>query len=211
MENLNTIIGNNIKNLRKSNNMTQLELAEKLNYSNKAISRWESGEVVPDVPTLQNLSKIFNIDISDFFKEIKKVENIKTNRKKISRNKIIITALAVLLVWLIATIAFVYSVMTFNDNLWIVFIWAIPCSCIVSVVFNSIWGKKSLNFIIISVLIWSLLGSLYLTFLKYNLWLIFLIGIPVQIGTILWSKLKLHPKNKVNETLENNSSFVELK
>jgi len=207
MENLNTIIGNNIKNLRKSNNMTQLELAEKLNYSNKAISRWESGEVVPDVPTLQNLSKIFNIDIADFFKEIKKVENIKTNRKKISRNKIIITALAVLLVWLIATIAFVYSVMTFNDNLWIVFIWAIPCSCIVSIVFNSIWGKKSLNFIIISVLIWSLLGSLYLTFLKYNLWLIFLIGIPVQIGTILWSKLKLHPKNKkCNEIIGNNTN-----
>jgi len=187
--------------------MTQLELAEKLNYSNKAISRWESGEVVPDVPTLQNLSKIFNIDIADFFKEIKKVENIKTNRKKISRNKIIITALAVLLVWLIATIAFVYSVMTFNDNLWIVFIWAIPCSCIVSIVFNSIWGKKSLNFIIISVLIWSLLGSLYLTFLKYNLWLIFLIGIPVQIGTILWSKLKLHPKNKkCNEIIGNNTN-----
>ena len=61
MENINQVVGNNIKTLRKANNMTQFELAEKLNYSNKAISRWESGEIVPDVATLNKICEIFCI------------------------------------------------------------------------------------------------------------------------------------------------------
>ena len=69
MENLNLIIGNNIKDLRKANGLTQEELAKKLNYSNKAISRWESGEVVPDVETLNRLCEIFNIPIANIFEE----------------------------------------------------------------------------------------------------------------------------------------------
>jgi len=214
MKDLNIVIGNNIKNLRKAHDLTQIELAEKLNYSNKAVSRWESGEVIPDVPTLNNLSKIFNIEIADFFKEIKDAEKSKTVHKKISRNKIIITSLSVLLIWLIATIAFVYSVITFNNNLWQVFVWAIPCSCIIAIVFNSIWGRKYFNFILISILIWSLLTSIYISWLQYNLWLIFIIGAPIQIGTILWSNLKRPNKETNNltpttKTQEQESATVE--
>ncbi|MGN1258665.1 MAG: helix-turn-helix domain-containing protein [Christensenellales bacterium] len=189
MENLNLIIGNNIKDLRKANGLTQEELAKKLNYSNKAISRWESGEVVPDVETLNRLCEIFNIPIANIFEEKvtqTKVEHLYRYRL---RNELAISLLAIMLVWLIATVSYVYAVITFNVNAWIIFLWAVPVTCIVGIVFNSIWGKMWFNFILISTLVWTLLTSIYITFNQYHFWLIFTIGIPIQIGIVLWSNI----------------------
>lgn len=196
MKDINLVIGNNIKELRKINKMTQNDLAEKLNYSNKAVSRWESGEVIPDVQTLNNICEVFEIPIENIFKEQLPTEKVKKEYKFRMGNKMAITLLSVLLVWLIATVTYVYSRITFNDNLWQVFIWAIPLSCIISIVFNSIWGRKFFNFVLISILIWSTLTSIYLQFIEYNMWLIFFIGIPMQIGVILWSNIHKHHKDK---------------
>lgn len=196
MKDINLVIGNNIKELRKINKMTQNDLAEKLNYSNKAVSRWESGEVIPDVQTLNNICEVFEIPIENIFKEQLPTEKVKKEYKFRMGNKMAITLLSVLLVWLIATVTYVYSRITFNDNLWQVFIWAIPLSCIISIVFNSIWGRKFFNFVLISILIWSTLTSIYLQFIEYNMWLIFIIGIPMQIGVILWSNIHKHHKDK---------------
>ncbi len=196
MKNINLIIGNNIKELRKINKMTQNDLAEKLNYSNKAVSRWESGEVIPDVQTLNNICEVFEIPIENIFKEQLPTEKVKKEYKFRMGNKMAITLLSVLLVWLIATVTYVYSRITFNDNLWQVFIWAIPLSCIIGIVFNTIWGRKFFIFVLISILIWSTLTSIYLQFIEYNMWLIFIIGIPMQIGVILWSNIHKHHKDK---------------
>ena len=194
MKDINLIIGNNIKELRKINKMTQSDLAEKLNYSNKAVSRWESGEVIPDVQTLNNICEIFEVPIESIFKEQLPTEKVKKEYKFRMGNKMAISLLAVMMIWLIATVIFVYSRITFDDNLWQVFLWAIPLSCIIGIVFNSIWGRKFFNFVLISILIWSTLACIYLQFIKYNMWLIFIIGIPTQIGVILWSNIHRHPK-----------------
>lgn len=189
MENINLIIGNNIKELRKANKLTQFELAEKLNYSNKTVSRWESGEIIPDVETLNKICEIFNISISKIFEEnAVTIKPEKIHKFQIG-NKLTVSLLSVLLVWLIAVVVYVHTRVVFNLNLWQVFVWSVPASCIVGIVFNSLWGNKMFNYTIISVLNWSILASLYLTLLEYNLWLIFLIGIPVQIGIILWSNI----------------------
>lgn len=199
MENINIIIGNNIKELRKVHKLTQNDLAEKLNYSNKAISRWESGEVIPDVMTLNKICDIFQIPISQIFENNLTKKQITKQYKFQMGNKLAISLLAVLMVWLTATVCYVYSVITFGNNVWETFIWAIPVSCVVGIVFNSIWGKKQANFIIISILVWSTLLAIYVTFIQYNLWLIFTVGIPVQIGVILWSNIHRHPKIVVEQ------------
>lgn len=202
MENINLIIGNNIKELRKTHKLTQSDLAEKLNYSNKAISRWESGEIIPDVLTLNKICDIFEIPITQIFENnLTKKQITKQYRFQIG-NKLAISLLAVLMVWLCATITYVYSVITFGDNVWQAFLWAIPISCIVGIVFNSIWGKKIINFIIISVLVWSTLACVYITFLQYNMWLIFMIGVPVQIGVILWFNIHRRPKINIQHNLD---------
>lgn len=200
MENINLIIGNNIRELRKANKLTQSELAEKLNYSNKAISRWESGEVVPDVLTLNKICELFNIPISCIFEENAKNKKVKNTHKFQMGNKLTISLLGILLVWFIAVFVYVSMNVISGIYFWQIFVYAVPASCIVGLIFNSIWGKRMFNFVIMSVLIWSLLACIYLTLLSYNLWAIFLLGIPMQVGISLWSNIS---KNNLKKKLNN--------
>ncbi len=64
-----------IYNLRKKNNLTQQELAEKLGVTYQAVSKWENGKSIPDILILQQISKDFNVDITEI------LEGKKTNNK----------------------------------------------------------------------------------------------------------------------------------
>ena len=70
------------------------------------------------------------------------------------------------------------------------FIYAAPITAVVALVFNSIWFNRRWNFAIISFLIWSVLGALFMTFYEYKIWKLFLIGIPAQLIVLLWSRLR---------------------
>lgn len=191
MENVKEIISENLVKLRKEHKLTQLELATKLNYSDKAISRWENGEVTPDVETLMNICALYEISLDDIVKKQENSKNLTKQYKFQLRNKLIITLLSISLVWFIATLVFVYAQLIMQKFVWQVFIWAVPITCIVGIVFNAIWGKRQLMFPIISILVWSLLTSIYIQILPvYNLYLIFFLGIPLQVAIILWSFLK---------------------
>lgn len=195
-KNISKIVGTNLTNLRKANNMKQIEIAKKFNFSDKTISKWESGESLPSLEVLVKLCDFYGITMNDLTSEdfvpgqtIKPESNSGENT-----NKIIITLLAVTLVWIIATIAFIYGKLYTSSANWMVFIWAVPISFVVGIVLNSIWGKRKINFILISFLVWTLLTSIYLHMLEYNLWVIFFLGIPSQIAIILWSGLKTHKR-----------------
>ncbi len=73
-------VGQLIKKLRQDNKLTQAELAEKLGVTYQAVSKWENGKNVPDIATLKEISKLFNIDIDDIINGEKK-EKIKNNNK----------------------------------------------------------------------------------------------------------------------------------
>ena len=81
-----------------------------------------------------------------------------------------------------------------EKDAWIAFIIAVPVSVIVLLIFNGIWGNRKNIFILLSVLIWTLSASLYLYYIDYNLWQIFIMGVPLQIAVILWSNLKQNEK-----------------
>ena len=195
MEELNGIIANNIALLRKKFGLTQAELAQKLNYSDKAVSKWERGESVPDIYILKKLADIFEVKVDTL---ITPQQNNKIRlTKHISLSKTIITLLACLCVWLIATITFVTLALLDVKMAWFSFIVAVPVSLIVGLILNCIWGKKWVTFLLISLIIWSILATIYIGVFKLDLWLIFLIGIPLQIATILWYILaKNQEKNK---------------
>jgi uncharacterized membrane protein len=101
-----------------------------------------------------------------------------------------------MLVFLIATIVFVVlGLLSVNLPIWMVYIYAIPPACIVLIVFNSIWGKRMWNYVFVTMLVWSILLAIYLSFIAENIWLIFLIGIPAQVIILLWTRLKfIHHK-----------------
>ena len=119
-------LAKNIALLRRQNGMTQLELAEKLSYSDKAISKWERGEAIPDVIVLVQLSELFNVSLSDLVstdlsteKELQSLT--KEKKKRTLLNKWIIALMSSGLVWLIATITFVLINYTEYDSLFFSF------------------------------------------------------------------------------------------
>ena len=197
MKNINEIIGNNIKELRKVNKMTQFDLAEKLNYSNKTISRWESGDIIPDVQTLNKLSELFEVPLSKMFEPDISIKYKLGRRYRIQiGNKLATSLLFVIGVWLLALMVFIHYIQNYGTVVWQIFVWAVPLSSIVGLIFNTLWGKKSYNYILLTLLNWSLITSLYLSLYNYTFWMLFLVGIPIQIGIILCYNIF---KNKENQ------------
>lgn len=199
MENLKAIIAGNIAELRKQRGMTQLELAEALNYSDKAISKWERGESIPDVMVLTQIARLFSVPLDYLVEEEHPAEALPEephHARRVKRNRTLITAISVVLVWLVAI--FLFS--TFNlivaapelHNMWQLFVYAVPFSCVVWLVFNSLWFNHRWNFIIISLLLWSALGAICLSLLSLNLpiWQLLLLGVPGQIIVVLWSGIR---------------------
>lgn len=189
MEDLRRIIGKNMTELRRSAGYTQLELAEKLNYSDKAVSKWESGASVPDIAVLYDIAKLYGVTVDYLLSEEHKIPVKEMVRGTVlGRKHLLITLISVVLVWLCATASFVLmSILGVSGDLWLSFVWAAPVSCAVALVLNCIWGKKKYTFVFVSVLLWTLIAAVYLTFLHLNLWLIFLIGVPVQVIICLWA------------------------
>ncbi|HNZ77967.1 MAG TPA: helix-turn-helix transcriptional regulator [Bacilli bacterium] len=176
-------IAKNLIKYRKAHNLTQIQLAEKLNYSDKSISKWERQESIPDLVILSNIAKLYGISVQDLLANPK--EKVKS---PIRNNRVIITLMSFTGVWAIATT--VYALLgIFAPNLtksWLVFIYAIPLSLIDLVVFTKLWGNKWILFVAISLLSWSIPLAIYLSFDYDQLWLLFIVIIPLQILAILW-------------------------
>lgn len=185
---INQIIANNIKELRKNNKMTQLELGDKIGYSDKMVSKWENGDTIPDVPTLYSIANIFNVTVDYFLHISNKELYIKEKSKNL--NKWLVALLGFSIIWLIFTTLFVYNrSLNLFPKSWLAFIWAIPASCIELLVFNKMWGKRFVSLILVSLSGWTTITSIFLQALfsvsRENVWMLFLIGIPLQIIFIL--------------------------
>ena len=192
MQDYKRIIANNITELRKSVPLTQAELAERLNYSDKAVSKWERGESIPDVIVLKQIADMFGVTVDYLLQEthphFETVQSVPWQKKK---NHLIITALSCMLVFLIATLAFVLLGLTTDfSKIWLAYIYCVPVCAILLIIFNSIWGKAWRNYVFISILVWGILTSIYLTIGDYSNWLIFIIGVPGQIIIVIWSLFK---------------------
>ena len=193
MEELKLIIAKNIADLRKKNGLTQAEFAEKLNYSDKAISKWERGESVPDIATLKIIAEMFGVTIDylleeDHTKADALIETLKRDKK---RNRIIITLLSFMLVWLLATI--IYVSLTYIPEVsspWHCYVYAVPISLVVLLVFNCIWGRRDWIFVLVS----TILAAAFIIGFGEVTWSIFLIGVPAQIIILLWSRIKMRKK-----------------
>ena len=194
MENIKENVAKNISELRQKNSMTQIELAEKLNYSDKAISKWERGESIPDVTVLVKVAEVFGVTL-DYLVSAEHTEPapVKREERRKKYNHTFITAISIFVVWLVATFVFVVVDIAPGDSTlhWLAFIYAVPASAVVWLVFNSLWFKKKRNYLIVSILMWSVIASVYLSFFPFgiNIWLIFIIGVPAQVIIILWSRL----------------------
>jgi len=193
MKDIKQVIAKNLITLRKKSGLTQNQLAQKLNYSDNAVSRWERGELAPSVEVLQNIGEIYGVGVDVLLKE-NATEVIDKNNKTQKINKLATILLIVSIIWCLVSVAYIYSYKIFNYNFWLLFCWAVPVSCLILLPFNDYWGKYIYKFVILSVFVWTTLACIFLQFLKYNLWLIFIVGIPAQIALVILAFLK--PKTK---------------
>jgi len=209
-EKLKNQIGANISAYRKRAGLTQAGLAEKLNYSDKAVSKWERGESVPDVVTLAQLAEQFGITVNDLLvdpnalpEETGKVqqamEQVVEKTLKRKADKRIILMLSSILCWFVALFLYVIlSAIPFTEEWsWLFFVYAIPANAIVLLSLRSAWHDFRWNKAYISVIVWGSLLSIYVTldvFLGWKIWKMFLLGIPGQIAIFLWFRLFRAPK-----------------
>lgn len=102
MDELKSKIAKNLVELRTKAHLTQLQLAEMLNYSDKAVSKWERGEAIPDIRVLIQLSELYGITIDNLVKGTEVAAEAKPKHRIISK-RAFIAVLSVILVWFVAT------------------------------------------------------------------------------------------------------------
>ena len=181
MENVKETIARNLAELRKSHGMTQSALAEKLNYSDKAISRWEHAETLPDIETLCRICDIFGVKFEYLLDKDPSEDAYVAPRKANLGRHIIICLIAICGVWLAATVLFTSINALFDLYVWQLFIWAIPATCVTIIICNKRWWKNKVTAILAnSASTWTSILAIYLQFITHNLWLLFIVAIPVQ-------------------------------
>ncbi|MGN0978459.1 MAG: helix-turn-helix domain-containing protein [Faecousia sp.] len=211
-------IGINIAAYRKKAGLTQAGLAEKLNYSDKAVSKWERGESIPDVLTLMQLSEQFDITVQDLLVDPnalpgnpgtleKAMTQVSEKALKRKANKNVILGLSSTLVWFVALLIFVIfsSFDVLEPFSWLVFFYAIPANAIVLLSLRSAWHDFRWNQALITAIAWGCVLSIYMTIrvvFDYNFWKIFLLGIPGQIAIFLWFRM-FRPSKEPTEEKEN--------
>lgn len=201
MDDIKSIVARNIVELRQANHMTQLDLAERLNYSDKTISKWERAESTPDIAVLIEIAQLFGVTLDYLVKaehgDVQEAQKPAREEPKYNRKAIAYVSESV--AWILAIAAFILTTLimgrvTFQ---YLYFVYALPAVLIVRLVFNSIWFNPRNNYYIISFLMWSILAVLHLTFLYFgiNIALIYLIGAAGQAVILLWSRIG-KPKRK---------------
>ena len=219
-EELKLTVGSSIARLRREKGMTQAELAERINYSDKAVSKWERGESLPDVLTLLNLAQQLGTDLNTLTGTPPEApapepaaepeppaqvpaEGPKQKRpRRYTADRSVIQKLCSILVWVVAL--FLYMILdAFGiKSLWLLFVAAVPVNAIVLLSLRSAWRHYGWNRFLISVILWGTLLTLYLLLLtvsKVNVWRILPMGLLGQAAIILWFKMFRPVKEDNNE------------
>lgn len=191
-EKLKSTIASNLTYYRKQAGLTQLKLAEILNYSDKAVSKWERGEGVPDIFILVQLADLYQISVNDLIGERKIIK-----KASFLKNRILITLLSIVLAWLVFVVS--YAIVTIIERntsndwskwTWVLFIAPLPVSCIIALVFDKIWDEVRWHrFFIVSGIVWTtalLIVSLLLVFDVNFHWVIWFVAATLQILVVLW-------------------------
>ena len=195
-QSLEQIVAANLAELRKARGWTQAELAERINYSDKSVSKWERGDGLPDLKVLTQLASLYGVSLDTFVTEnaAHEIEQIQKPRGRLSL-RILTELLAVSIVFLAVTVIYVLLSFYAKLNLWTLFTWAVPLSFGILTVLNIRWNYRVCAIVFGSLLSWSFLTALYLQLLQHNVWMLYIVGIPAQAAIILFSQYK-RKKNK---------------
>ena len=190
MEDIKKNISVNLAMLRKSRKITQQKLAADINYSDKAVSRWEVGDSLPDIGVLLELCEYYGVDFEWLIHSHEEAPKPRVSDGG-TGIQIAIILLAAAFVFTVATIVFIYARVFRGENAWMSFIWAVPVALLFAVWFCRKWWGGLWTCILLSAEMWSVITALYLHFLPVgNIWPLFLLGVPGQLILILLQYIK---------------------
>lgn len=179
-------IAKNILFHRKRLNLTQAELADKLNYSDKSISKWERGDGVPDIYVLNTLAEFFGVTVDELISDENPSSKFVKPSHAEQKRRVMVSSMYAAIVWIVATLVYFGTrVAQVKWNDWLSFVYAVPASLLVYSIFYTVWKQKKMVFIFSSAILWSLAAALFLSLDFPNKFLLFIVAVPVQILLIL--------------------------
>ncbi len=198
MNDIKAVFAKNLSDLRQAAGMTQLELGDALNYSDKTVSKWERGESIPDAGMLKQIGDVFGVSVDYLLEEehgteteTKPDEAPQEVSEEVYRNRRTIRYIVQAGVWLLSFAILVLCWIITRHFYWLILVWTLPVSFLLSIIFSSLWSrhKGRDNYIFISLFILSILTAIYLSALSKNLWMLFLLMVPVEILLFFCFKL----------------------
>ncbi len=187
------LLAKNLAYYRKASGLTQLELADKFNYSDKSVSKWERGEGFPDIFVLKSLADFYGITVDDFYQSEHKAVKVSQNKK---RKQTYLKLLSIGINWLVTVLTFFLLntlLSRFSPDApfepWLTFIYGTLTTGIILLVWEFIYHNRFLRMIATSIIIWTAALSLFLTFLvvmNLPLPLLFIVAIPLEVLEIIW-------------------------
>ena len=198
MKDTKAVVAENLAALRKARGLTQAQLAEKFNYSDKAVCRWERGDTMPDINTLCALAEFYGVTMNDLVDRSFEDTVSDNKEKNLFKYRLLISVMLVAVIWLFATVFFTTCMALLKYAYWLIFIWAIPMSCFV---LSRFWRRAMpsvLKIIVGSITVWTLITAIFLHLLllnNVNAWMLFLVGIPLEFIIIFWQQIKYYKNN----------------
>ncbi len=206
MENLALTVGKNLSALRKAKGLTQQELAQQINYSDKSLSKWELGYALPSVDVMLDIAHFYGVTVDYLTQEHlpEAIEQQVSEEKKKdvnASNKAVILAMTLTFVLLVAMSIFFSSYFIHDGKnipllAWSVYVWMIPVMCFLSAwEVRWFYHNRPAFWVLASIFLWTLLLAFcfYFQFFREqseNVWFILVVGIPIQVILVLLAKYK---------------------
>lgn len=194
---LKKIVANNLSQLRKAKGLTQIQLADMFNYSDKAVSKWERGDTTPDLETLKALADFYGVTLDYLVTSpnLKEQQKMYVKEKKTVSTKAI-GFIACMIPPLIAVAIYLILQLSIGYNYWLLFLWWIPLDALLLFIFSWIWWGKKKRSMFGILFSWAACICTYLELgtrlennLGWNTWEILLIAIPLTIALLLWMRV----------------------
>lgn len=198
MNNIESIFSKNLIKYRTAMGLRQSDLAKKINYSDKSISKWERGEGLPDLKATILICDVFGISVDDILQKHDEHESNISQTISIKNKKHILTSLlSASLAWFTATVIYItLFIARIPGNIWLPFVYAFPISSIILLVFASIWGNNTLQALCVSAILWGVILSIAFSINIKLIWFIAIIGAVFQVIIFMWFTLKRLKKRK---------------
>ncbi len=194
MDDLKSAIARNLVKLRQQAGYTQLQLAKMLNYSDKAVSKWERAEAIPDLHVLIRIARIYGVTLDELVSS-SSVDVIKPKINVLKRH-ILISLMCVGLCFFVAAILFtiMYFIPSCAEYASCVFTIAFFASAVVLTVLSALWGNRLTTGIAVSLIVWSIAVIVHVfmvmfshnEYMLHRIYMFYIVAGVFQLLIIFW-------------------------